>query len=60
MISYFIGCNQWTPGTKHRYIKISSGVDIEKLKEMLNDGRMTVINVYLFKLLCYYYYCIIF
>lgn len=46
MISYFIGCDRWTPGTKHRCLKINQQVDLRKLKEMFdNGGRIAEVNV---------------
>jgi|1186.fasta_scaffold575698_2 hypothetical protein len=45
-LSYFIGCTKWTPGTKHRCIRINQNVSLEKLKEMFeNDGRLTGAHV---------------
>jgi hypothetical protein len=63
VLSYFIGCNKWTPGTRHRCIRIHQNINLENLKEMFeNNGRLAEINVnllnypFVFVIIQYIYY----
>jgi hypothetical protein len=49
---YFIGCNLYTFGTRHRYISGKPNVDEDLLKELFKNGgrvnMLEVINIYIF------------